>query len=90
MEDEVVETKSRTKRFGRWASDHSDDIVMLSITALTIGVSIWAAKIYNQEMRAYIQKQDEIKAAVQQAVSEGKSVLPNSDGSYWIIDNRSK
>lgn len=72
-----------------WWAENGESIVVGVILLAGIGVSIWAAIKYNHEVAVYLEEQaredSRMREEIQNAIAEGKSVLQNADGSYWII-----
>lgn len=71
----------KSGKFKAWWNEHSEVIVgsaaFVGGLAATVGMVILAAKAESQQ-----------KQELQDAAARGDTILPNSDGTYWILPNR--
>ena len=67
-------------------SDHKDELTYYGI--LAAGVAVYGAMLFVAAKQAEAAQNLDLarKMAILDAVNNGKKVLPNSDGSFWILD----
>lgn len=63
--------------------DHQDMIMVGVLTAAFAGVCVLLASAANKQAA-------ETQQALNDAIGRGDTVLPNPDGSYWIISNQNQ
>lgn len=75
-----------TTRVRGWASRNEDAVVVgtcVAIYGLIVGAMVYATK---RNIEAAEKQEEDRKQLVLEAVRSGKQILPNADGSFWIID----
>lgn len=61
--------------------DHREEIVIAGMFATFVALSLVA-------MKAALNQQAEVQAALEGAINRGDTILPNGDGSFWIISTQ--
>ena len=75
-----------TTRLRGWARRNEDALVVGS--AVTIYVDVVGAIVYavKREQDTIAKAEEDRQQLIMNAVRSGKQILPNPDGSFWIID----
>lgn len=79
---------TRYQKAKAWASKHSEEIMMLTVFVATAAVAAYIGKLSFDQIAEANAEVEANRQKIQDAVNRGCSVLPNPDGSYWIIEPR--
>lgn len=71
--------KDKLKRMKAWIENHSDELI---IGGVYLGCAVFTGLVVKASLKHNAQVQEQL----QQAIADGKTILPNADGSYWILD----
>lgn len=77
--EKELKMKNKLKKVKEWASDHSDELYVGGIIAASFAVCALA-------YAGAVKTQKEYTNTVEEAIRSGKTILPNPDGSLWILD----
>ena len=77
-------------RLKKWWNEHGDVAIVYGVygTVMAAYVGIIAAAVHaNKKQQAEYERQEaDWHAGIADALKTGKTILPNRDGSYWVID----
>lgn len=74
--------KERARKVKDWMSNNPDTVFLGGVCAFYAALIAVAIKVAKDEEA----RQEGIRASLMNAVNEGKTILPNTDGTFWIID----
>lgn len=78
--------ESRWSRVKRWCKNHEVELAAGATIAVYAAAVVVAMKVDIRNQRAYQQAVSDRNQRITNAINSGKQILPNPDGSFWIID----
>lgn len=77
---------NRTAKVKAWMKSHKDEIEATAIVGAMIGVYVGFVALSIKMEKQQQQDAENTRQQLVDAVNAGKTILPNQDGSFWILD----
>jgi hypothetical protein len=89
-----MENEKKTTKIRNWISRNSETIVISAVTSVLLGtyiaLAVKSGKDYQAASETWKESLKERNDLITDAIEAGKTILPNEDGSFWILDLTAK
>ena len=77
---------NRRQKIKAWCSDHKEELATAGIAAGILGLLAAAFVLEDKMYKAQVAEEQARQKQLLEAFNRGAGLLPNSDGSFWIIE----